>query len=204
MIVAFDVEMPKILLFFQKVVWILSVKHAIKETGIPTVAKDDPKKKEVESMILEMISIIVAFFIMMFLNNGYFSTNNIVPYLDYPTLICMLLLIMPILLKNGMWKSLICAFKLQRKSFTCSLSDMKRSLDVVELMQKQILYAGVIVAGISVIYVLFTQSANDINAIAICLGVALIPILYTAIAELLFLPLQVEIKRRIIDYMEEE
>ena len=71
-------------------------------------------------------------------------------------------------------------------------------------MQKQILYAGIIVTSISTIYVLTTQSVHDGNVIAVCMAVALIPVLYTAIAELLFLPLQMEIKRRLIDYMEAE
>lgn len=101
-----------------------------------------------------------------------------------------------------LFKDFIRAFKLQSKKFSCSLSDMRRSLDVVELMQKQILYAGGVTTIVPIIYVLCTN--DNMASLGSNMAVALMTVFYTAILEILLLPLQIELKRRIIDYMEEE
>lgn len=113
-----------------------------------------------------------------------------------------LLLSLPILVKNGLFKDFIRVFKMQSKKYSCSLSDMRRSLDVVELMQKQVLYAGGITTIVPIIYVLC--SIDNMASLGPNMAVALMTVFYTAILELFLLPLQIELKRRIIDYMEEE
>ena len=64
--------------------------------------------------------------------------------LDAPTIVTILMLSLPILLWNGMWKDFVRGFRLLKKGYTCSLAEMKRTQDVVELMQKQIICAGII------------------------------------------------------------
>ena len=122
--------------------------------------------------------------------------------LDFPSLVGLLILTLPILLRNGMWKDFVRGFKLLRKGYTCSLADLKRTLDVVELLQKQILYAAAILTTFSMIIVLGFLSAPE--TMGVNTAVALITVLYAAIFEMLLLPMHVEVKRRIIDYMEAE
>ena len=117
-------------------------------------------------------------------------------------MICIFVFCIPILLRNGLWKDFIRAIKLMKKTYTCRLSELKRTLDAVELMQKQVLYAGIISTIAPFIYILHRLS--EPAQIGPNISVALIVVLYTAILELLLLPLQVEVKKRIIDYMEEE
>lgn len=154
-------------------------------------------------MLIELVAIIVSMFLMALLfQGGAGSLKFLTMFLDLPSLICILLLSLPILVKNGLFKDFIRAFKMQSKKFSCSLSDMRRSLDVVELMQKQILYAGGIATIVPVIYVLCI--VDDLALVGPNIAVSLMTVFYTAILELLLLPMQLEIKRRIIDYMEEE
>lgn len=154
-------------------------------------------------MLIELIAIIVSMFLMALLfQGGAGSFEFLTMFLDLPSLLCILLLSLPILFKNGLFKDFIRAFKMQNKKFTCGLSDMRRSLDVVELMQKQLLYAGSVATIVPVIYVLCI--VDDLALVGPNIAVSLMTVFYTAILELLLLPLQIELKRRIIDYMEEE
>lgn len=172
-------------------------------------------------MIMELIIIIGASIFLSFqcsdLSCGF--VENLVHLLDAPTIICILLLSLPLLFRKGMGKDFFRAFPMQlknrytfshkngkstleKKSVTYSLAQMKRSLDAVEFMQKQILYSGILVVIFPAIFML--PRLDDISAIGPNTAVLLIGVLYTTIFELLLLPLQIEVKRRIINYMEEE
>lgn len=87
-----------------------------------------------------------------------------------------------------------------RKDYSCHLSEIRRSLDVVEMLQKQVLYAGVISLLLTLILILGMLS--DLASLGPNLAVAILTMLYAMIIEMLLLPLQLEAKRRIIDYME--
>ncbi|MBQ7067120.1 MAG: hypothetical protein IJN92_09915 [Lachnospiraceae bacterium] len=152
-------------------------------------------------MIIEFISIVIGVIFMTLMFQGG-SMETLIMYLDLPTLMCILVLSMPILFRNGLWKDFLRAFKMLHKKFDCSLSDIKRSLDAVEFMQKQVLYAGIIIVCVSLIYVLCYVDNPEL--VGPCIAVVLIGMLYTAAIELILLPLQLEAKRRIIDYMEKE
>lgn len=88
---------------------------------------------------------------------------------------------------------------LQRK-YTCHLSEIRRSLDAVEMMQKQVACAGIISMLLSFIHIL--GNLSDLAQLGPNIAVAILTLLYAVILEMLLLPLQIEAKRRIIDYME--
>lgn len=73
---------------------------------------------------------------------------------------------------------------------------------LVGLLQKQILYAAAILTTFSMIIVLGFLSTPE--TMGVNTAVALITVLYAAIFEMFLLPMHVEVKRRIIDYMEAE
>ena len=153
-------------------------------------------------MLFEMISVIVGILITWIYMGGGMNVQLLSYFIDLPSLICILVFCIPVLLRNGLWKDFIRAIKLLRKTYVCRLSELKRTLDVVELMQKQVLYAGIICTIAPFIFV--SRRIDEPAVLGINISVVLIVVLYTAILELLLLPLQVEVKRRIIDYMEEE
>lgn len=172
-------------------------------------------------MIMELIIVIGAstFLIYNCTDFAFGLIGGLTRLLDAPTLICILLLSLPLLFRKGMGKDFLRAIPMQfknhyifnrnegklvleKKTTVYSLAQMKRSLDAVEFMQKQILYSGILVVILPAIFML--SRLDDISALGPNVAVTLIAVLYTTILELLLLPLQVDIKRRIINYMEEE
>lgn len=153
-------------------------------------------------MIMEIISIFLGVFLLGAVDygSGTISPNGIVFFLDFPSLIIILALTVPILFKGGIWKDFVRAWKLLRKSYACHLSEIRRSLDVVEMMQKQVMYAGIISFLLSIVHVMGILS--DLASLGPNLAVAILTLLYAVIFEMLLLPLQMEARRRIIDYME--
>ena len=172
-------------------------------------------------MIVELIIIVGASFFLGFYctDLGLGLSGTLAHLLDAPTLICILFLSLPLLFRKGMGKDFFRAFPMQlknrytfshkkgkftfeKKTVTFSLAQMKRSLDAVEFMQKQILYSGILIVILPAIFML--SRLEDIAAIGPNVAVTLIAVFYTTVLELLLLPLQIEVKRRIINYMEEE
>lgn len=152
-------------------------------------------------MLMEIISILLGVILLGAVDGGggMFYTNWLY-LLDPPSLIIMLVLTVPVLLRGGMWKDFSRAWKMLRKKYTCHLSEIRRSLDVVEMMQKQVVCAGITSMLLSFIYVL--GRLDDPASLGPSVAVAILTMLYAVIFEMLLLPLQIEAKRRIIDYME--
>ena len=69
-------------------------------------------------------------------------------------------------------------------------------------MQKQVACAGLICMLLAVVYIMSRLDAPE--KLGPSLAVAVLSLLYAVIFEVLLLPLQIEAKRRIADYMEEE
>lgn len=171
-------------------------------------------------MIMELIIIIGAScFLSLYCTDLGLGMQSLAYLCDLPTIICILFLSLPLLFRKGMGKDFFRAFPMQlknrytvshkdgkltleKKTVTYSLAQMKRSLDAVEFMQKQILYSGILVVIFPAIFIL--SGLSGIDAIGPNMAVTLLAVLYTTILELLLLPLQIEVKRRIINYMEEE
>lgn len=152
-------------------------------------------------MIMEIVSIIISTFIIIWLSQGSFARDWVF-FIDFPTLLCMLILILPVLLKKGLAKDFLRAFRLLKEKYACSFSELRHALDVVEMMQKQILCAGCIVSFQGIYATL--RNLADLAALGPNIAISLLAVFYTAIFELLLLPLQIEAKRRMVDYMEQE
>lgn len=153
-------------------------------------------------MLMEIISIILGIFL---LGASYFGgegleMKRLLFLIDFPSLIIVLVFTVPVLLRGGMWQDFKRAWRLLKKDYTCHLSDLRRTLDVVEMMQKQVLYGGVVSVLMSLITVL--GNLSDLASLGPNLAVAILSMLYALLIEMLLLPLQLEVKRRIIDYME--
>lgn len=157
-------------------------------------------------MIMEIVSILLGVVLLMTTGYGYsdhgfgLELSRLRYLLDVPSLIIVLVFTVPVLFRNGVWRDFIRAWRLLRKEYTCHLSELRRTLDVVEMMQKQVIYAGVICMLLSLISILGFLS--DLASLGPMMAVAILTLLYAVIFEMLLLPLQLEVKRRIIDYME--
>ncbi len=146
-------------------------------------------------MIMEIVSIILGIGIILMAGGG-----GLVFLLDPPSLAIILVFTVPLLLTGGVWKDFVRGWKLLKKSYTCSLSELRRTQDVVELMQKQVGYAGILSMLLTAIQILHILS--DPASLGPLCAVAILVVVYAIVIEMLLLPLQMEAKRRIIDYME--
>ncbi len=154
-------------------------------------------------MIMEIISILLGVILLGSAGYGYgdsmFDLHRLIYLIDMPSLIILLVFTVPVLFKGGVWKDFKRAWQCLRKDYSCHLSELRRALDVVEMIQKQVIYAGVICMLMSIIVIL--GNLSSLEYLGPNLAVAILTILYAVIFEMLLLPLQLEVKRRIIDYM---
>lgn len=156
-------------------------------------------------MLLELIALILAVLFCTTVNMGASQWRSvIVGLIDMPTLLMLVVCVLPAFLVCGMWKDFIRAVKLQKKSYTCSLNEMKKAQDAVSFLQKSLIWGGGIVTLIGLSNLLWCASGNDWQALGPSLAVAEIPLIYVAMLEFLLLPLEMVVKRRILEFMGEE
>lgn len=154
-------------------------------------------------MIMEIISIVggMIFLILMTYTGGD-RTFALSWFIDFPTLLVMVIFVVPVLMRGGMWKDFKRAFQLLRKRYDCRLSELRRTKDVLEMIQKQIWYAGILTMMVSIMYIMVNIS--DPSLLGPNVAISILTLFYTVVLEMLLLPLQLEVKRRIINYMDLE
>ena len=153
-------------------------------------------------MLMELVSILLGIVLLGAIDygSGAIRLSGIMFLIYLLSMLIILALTAPVLFRGGIWNDFLRAWKLLKRSYTCHLSEIRRSLDVVEMLQKQLIYAGIISMLLSFIHVLGNMS--DLASLGPNVAVAILTMLYAVIFEMLLLPLQIEAKRRIIDYME--
>ncbi len=154
-------------------------------------------------MIMEIISIVggMIFLILMTYTGGD-RTFALSWFIDFPTLLVMVIFVVPVLMRGGMWKDFKRAFQLLKKRYDCRLSELRRTKDVLEMIQKQIWYAGILTMMVSIMYIMVNIS--DPSLLGPNVAISILTLFYTVVLEMLLLPLQLEVKRRIINYMDLE
>ena len=154
-------------------------------------------------MIMEIISIVggMIFLILMTYTGGD-RTFALSWFIDFPTLLVMVIFVVPVLMRGGMWKDFKRAFQLLKKRYDCRLSELRRTKDVLEMIQKQIWYAGILTMMVSIMYIMVNIS--DPSLLGPNVAISILTRFYTVVLEMLLLPLQLEVKRRIINYMDLE
>ncbi|MCM1266943.1 MAG: hypothetical protein NC302_03485 [Bacteroidales bacterium] len=152
-------------------------------------------------MVMEIVSILLGVLILLFggLQAGGFR-SLVFRLLDLPSLIIVLVFTVPVLIRNGVWKDFKRAFLLLRKNYTCHLGELRRTQDVLEMVQRQVICAGIL--SMLVTFVIILGSLYDLAALGPNVAVAIMTVLYATVIVMLLLPLQLEVKRRILDYME--
>ena len=152
-------------------------------------------------MVLEIVGILLSTIIFLELYQATW-TSALANVWDFPTLACILVLTVPVLFQKRMAKDFLRAFKLLGEKYECNFSELRHALNVVEMMQKQVLCAGCIVT-LQGFFLVF-HKLSDMATIGPNLNVAMLAAFYTALLELLLLPLQIAAKRRVVDYMGNE
>ncbi len=122
-------------------------------------------------------------------------------FFDMPSLLLLLIFAVPVMCVCGSWKDFIRVFSLHKKGAHFTMSELKKILLAVELLQKLVMYAGLLVVIESMVIVLTNITSPEV--LGPNLAVGLLVILYVAIIEILLLPLNVVTQKKIADYMEE-
>lgn len=157
-------------------------------------------------MLLELLALVFVVCFCVVVNMGGDQWSFVfMELLDAPTWLMIAVSALPALLICRMWKDFIRAVKLQKKSYTCSLNEMKKAQYAVEFLRKSLLWGGVIITLLGLMNIFLNLSGDsDWWGLGSCLSVAEFPLIYVAMLEFLLLPLEVVVKRRILEFMEEE
>lgn len=141
-------------------------------------------KKISHIFILELVFIIIAVAFTGITCMGY---NWLVFFIDIPSLISLLIVIIPGLLIMGKGKDFIKAFSVGTKDYT--ILELKDIIQSIDACQKLTLYGALLSLTIAIVAVLI--HVDKLELLGPNLAVAVITIFYTAIIELLLLPLKV-------------
>lgn len=159
------------------------------------------EKSTAAVMLVEVLSLAAGMILLMLMNKGsieHFFTQ----YVDMPTLLLLLVLSVPAFIYSGLWKDFVRAFSVKHSETHWKLSEWKRTLEAVELLQRQIVFSGMFVALAQL--VLLLHNMTDLASLGPWISCMLLAGVYVAVFELLLMPLSVEVKKKIIDYMDTE
>lgn len=143
--------------------------------------------KNIKLVILgEIFLLLVAFLFDLFVCGG-----NITWYLDIPSIILNLVILIPGLIIMGAWKDFIKAFSVGTKHY--SLLELKNILGAVSTAQKLVVLGALFALIISAIVVL--GQVSDASLIGPNLAICFLSAFYAVIIEMLLLPLHLNVER---------
>lgn len=155
-------------------------------------------------MIMEIVSILLGILILLVAEGSFLQGGGLLrvarELYDPLSLVIIFVFTVPVLIRGGVWKDFKRAFLLLKRGYYCHLSELRRTQDVLEMVQRQIVCAGI--ASMLLVLINVLHSLAELSSLGPKLAVAILTIFYATIIEMLLLPLQMEVKRRIIDYME--
>lgn len=148
-----------------------------------------------------LIEIICLAFGIVFIS-GMLEDSGVLAYLlDLTTILILLVLTLPALFVNGLAGDFARLFY-KKKDKKERLGDLKRSLLAVELLQKQFIYSGLIIAAMETLFILHRLTA--LEELGPKLSILVIALFYVGVVELLLMPIKVAVEKRITEYMEED
>lgn len=124
-------------------------------------------------------------------------------FLDLPSLLLVLLLAIPILISSGLFKDFNNAFRIAlSKKKNNSLIELKRALEVINMMIRAFLCIGLFLFLVAMITVLHMMDTPE--SLGPSLSVSLLCFIYGTAMALLLLPIKAILQVRIIEFMPEQ
>ena len=156
-------------------------------------------KKNIRLVLLgEIILFLIMFLFLIFVSsNGLYA---ILWFLDIPSLIIILLILIPGLIIMGEWKDFLKAFSVGIKEYR--LLELKNIIEAIAAAQKLTVYAAlfaIIISG-----VLLMGNLSDPETIGPNLAVCFLAGLYAVVIEFILLPLRLNAERRMNEEMDME
>lgn len=159
------------------------------------------KKNSVGKVLwLELVVFILVFVFNVICTQGASGVERILNFVDLPSLILILLLVIPTLVISGMGRDFLNAFSIGKKEY--AMRNLKRSLEAVQLVQKLVVCSSGISSIIAIVTIL--SQLDDLSTIGPNLAVAILVIFYAVILELFLIPLKANVQNAITDLMNVE
>lgn len=150
---------------------------------------------------LSMVSVVLLTVVMCGtsgMNGSYISR-----YLDFQTLLFLVLFLIPLLISGGLLKDFQNAFRLViGKKEAENLLELKRAKEAVSLTIKILIVASVFICAIQGIFVIY--SMDDPASLGPSFSVSLLSLIYGLGIALVLLPLQARLQIKIQEYISEK
>ncbi len=153
--------------------------------------------KNIRLVLIGELILFIAVFMMTVLG-GSWGMSTVLWFLDLPSILLIVLIIVPGLLIMGEWKNFLKAFSVGIRPF--SLLELKNIIGAVDAAQKLTIYAAlfaIIISG-----VLLMGRLDDPYTIGPNLAVCFLAGLYAVIIEFLLLPLRLNAERKMNEEMD--
>ncbi len=154
-------------------------------------------KKNIRLVLLgELLLFVVVFFLIIFLSS--YELSTVVWFIDLPSLILLVAILIPGLLIMGEWKDFVRSFSVGIKDF--SLLELKNIIEAVDAAQKLTVFGAlfaIIISGILLLGHLDTPETIGPN-----LAVCFLSGLYAVIIEFFLLPLRLNAERKMNEEMD--
>lgn len=152
--------------------------------------------------LLSVLAVILVIgFSAIFSGNGV-GVRLLIMLLDIPSLIILLMVIIPALMQTGLLKDFNNGFRLTiGKKSKGSFKEIKRAIAAIQLVRKCAVYAAVFSVCIS--FVIIMTQLSDPAALGPNLAVAVLSVLYAALINIIFLPMEKQLEVKLIEFAEE-
>lgn len=140
-------------------------------------------------LIAELLLLIAVFLSNIFMGSG--GISSIIWFVDLPSIILIIIVLIPGLLIMGVWKDFVKSFSVGIKPYT--LLELKNIIGAVDAAQKMTIFAALFAIIISGVLVL--GNIEDLSVIGPNLAVCFLAGLYAVIIEFFLLPLRLNAER---------
>ena len=152
--------------------------------------------KNIRLVLLGELILIIAVFMFIVLTS--LGISSIAWFIDLPSILVILFVLIPGLLIMGEWKDFMKAFSVGIKKF--SLLELKNIIEAVGAAQKLTIYGALFAIIISGVFVL--GQINDLSKIGPNLAVCFLSGLYAVVIEFFLLPLKLNAERKMNEEMD--
>lgn len=148
--------------------------------------------------LLSLLGVILAFAL-----NVMYSGVRWETFVDLISLFVLLVVVIPVLVQTGLMKDFNNSFRLTigRKK-AADFKEIKRAVEAVSLVRKTLWNTGIFTSCLSVITIMNELSTPE--SIGPNLAVAILVLSYAAVLNIIFLPIEKQLKIRLIEFDGEE
>lgn len=134
--------------------------------------------------------------------NMMFSGLHITYLFDAPSLLILILIIIPTLIQTGLLKDFNNSFRLTMgKKSVASFKEIKRAIEALKLVRTVSMYTAIFTFCISVVIIIIQiDKINEPKIFLLNISVAMIILIYATLLNIIFLPMEKQLEVRLIEF----